>query len=387
MYYHFIIVGILALCVMAGFFYRVTSWLLFIGFTYWFLLDETRYLNHLYLVSLLAFLMALMPAHRAKSFDARLRRGIRSDTIPAWCVWLLRFQVGLVYFFAGVAKLNGDWLRLEPIRTWIAKRADYPVIGPWLETDAAAWFFGYGGLMFDLIAAPALMWRKTRPWAFAACVLFHVLNAWLFDIGTFPVIMLVATLIMFSPDWPRKVCLFFVPMQDSEHLSVQPHTISQMRRNLTIAFVVSYMAAQTLIPLRHYLYPGNVHWTAEGHRFAWHMKLRGKRAEAEFYATDPTTTQTWKIRMKDYLSKTQRRRAGRWPDMCLQLAHHAAEDLRRQGYEQVEIRVRSMATLNGRERQLLIDPDVDLSQVSRSLWPAKWILPLQEPLPSRYDKE
>lgn len=117
------------------------------------------------------------------------------------------------------------------------------------------------------------------------------------------------------------------------------------------------------------------------------MKLRGKRAEAEFYATDPTTTQTWKIRMKDYLSKTQRRRVGRWPDMCLQLAHHAAEDLRRQGYEQVEIRVRSMATLNGRERQLLIDPDVDLSQVSRSLWPAKWILPLQEPLPSRYDKE
>ena len=103
--------------------------------------------------------MAVVPAHRAKSFDAFLRPKRRSDTLPTWCLWLLRSQVGLVYFFAGVAKLNSDWLRGEPIRQWLADRDDYPLIGSWLDTEAAVWFFGYGGLIFDLAVAPALLWR------------------------------------------------------------------------------------------------------------------------------------------------------------------------------------------------------------------------------------
>ena len=60
---------------------------------------------------------------------------------------------------------------------------------------------------------------------------FHVLNKWMFDIGIFPVMMLAATLLMFPPDWPRKVCLFFIPLQDNRTRSTLPPT-SKARREL-----------------------------------------------------------------------------------------------------------------------------------------------------------
>ena len=46
-------------------------------------------------------------------------------------------------------------------------------------------------------------------------------------------------------------------------------------------------------------------------------------------------------------------------------------------------RVRVMASLNGRQRQLLIDPNVDLAKEEVSLLPAPWIVPLTTPLGSR----
>ena len=54
-------------------------------------------------------------------------RAERPTVVPIWVVWLLRFQVGMVYFFSGLAKVNGDWLlRGEPLATWLPARADLP---------------------------------------------------------------------------------------------------------------------------------------------------------------------------------------------------------------------------------------------------------------------
>src|SRR5688500_20305179 len=79
MYIHFFVLGLAAACVMAGFLYRIAAPVLFLGFTYFFLLEQTRYLNHFYLVCLISFLMCFLPAERAFSIDALLRRKIRSE--------------------------------------------------------------------------------------------------------------------------------------------------------------------------------------------------------------------------------------------------------------------------------------------------------------------
>ncbi len=130
MYLHFLALGVLAAFIALGFLYRLSAILFFLGFAYVFLLDQTNYLNHFYLISLISFLMIFIPAHRAFSVDAKCLPEIRSDTAPAWALWLLLTQLGIVYFYAGLAKLNGDWLLGEPMRMWLADERGFPIIGP-----------------------------------------------------------------------------------------------------------------------------------------------------------------------------------------------------------------------------------------------------------------
>ena len=209
MYVHFGVMAVLTLFIMLGLWYRLSSVLFLLGFSYIFLLEQAQYLNHFYLICLIAFIMIFLPAHRAWALDAWRRPDGRSDWMPNWSLWLLRFQIGVPYFFGGVAKLNGDWLRAQPIESWLAARTDFPLIGQFFTEKWMVFGFAYGGLLLDLLVVPFLLWRKTRPFAFAVAVLFHLTNARLFSIGIFPWFMIAATAVFFHPGWPRRVLNLF----------------------------------------------------------------------------------------------------------------------------------------------------------------------------------
>jgi vitamin K-dependent gamma-carboxylase-like protein len=377
---HFAALGALALCLMFGLFYRLAAALFFLGFGYVFLLDQTYYLNHFYLIVLLSLILVFVPAHRALSLDAWRRPGLRAATAPAWALWLLRLQVGIPYFYAGLAKLNGDWLRAEPMRMWLAERAALPVMGPLLATEWAPYLFAYGGLVFDLAVVPALLWRPTRPFAFATALVFHGLNALLFRIGVFPWLMIAATTLFFPPDWPRR---FGLPLARPEPAPPPAPVGLYPRQRAALAVLGGYLAVQLLFPLRHFLYPGNVHWTEEGHRFSWHMKLRDKDADAVFDVRDVDRGATSEVSPRQHLSRRQAQEMASRPDMILQFAHHLAAEARRRGHASVEVRARVTASLNGRPPQPLVDSEVDLAGEPRTLLPARWIVPLREPLPGR----
>src|ERR1700736_1191764 len=129
LYIHWVALGVFALLVAAGFLYRLSALLLFLSFTYFFLLDEARYVNHTYLICLFSFLLIFVPANRAFSVDAWLNPKLRSQTTPAWTIWLLRAQMGVVYFFAGVAKISPDWFQGEPIRARLSHSSYSNAIG------------------------------------------------------------------------------------------------------------------------------------------------------------------------------------------------------------------------------------------------------------------
>ena len=385
MYVHFLILGVLALFVAVGFFYRISAALFFLGFTYVFLLDQSRYLNHFYLVVLMSLLLVLVPAHRAVSIDAWRRTAQRADSAPAWALWLLRAQLGIVYFYAGVAKLNADWLQGEPMRMWLAKRDDYDLVGRFVPIgrlftqEWMVYFVAYGGLLLDLFATPLLLWKRTRPYAFVVVVGFHLTNAWLFNIGIFPWFMIAATLLFFPADWPRRV-FNWSRAEPAAPPAASHGARSRLGRGLTVTLLGVYLLVQVVVPLRHFLYPGTVHWTEEGHRFAWHMKLRDKSSKVAITATDPDTAASWKIKLSEYLTKRQVRKMAGRPDMILQFCHHIAEVYRQQGHAEVEVRAEVEVSLNGRKRQLLIDPTVDLAAQPRTLRHVSWILPLETPL-------
>lgn len=380
MHVHIAALGVLAAMILLGLCYRVSATLFFVGFTYVFLLEQARYLNHFYFVCLVSFLLILIPAHRAGSLDARWGLTTRSETAPAWALWVLRAQIGIVYFFGGVAKLNGDWLRGEPMRMWLRRRTDFPILGPFFEQEWMAYVFSLGGAIFDLCIVPLLLWRRTRAYAFVAAVGFHVMNDSLFRIGIFPWFSIAMSALFFPPDWPRR--LFGGVMRGVKSRKRQRAVASPLRRpdGAVLAVLGVFVIVQVLVPLRHWLYPGNVSWTEQGHNFSWHMKLRTKSARAEFTVTDPASGTVWRVDNRRYLTPWQQRAMSGKPDMLVQFARFLAEEKRKEGHPAVEVRARVMASLNGRRPQLLIDPTVDLTKVGRSLVAAPWILPLTEPL-------
>ncbi|HET9788503.1 MAG TPA: HTTM domain-containing protein, partial [Pyrinomonadaceae bacterium] len=339
MYIHFFVLGLAAAFVMVGLVYRIAAPVFFLAFTYSFLLDQTRYLNHFYLVCLISFLMCFLPAERAFSVDALLRRKIRSDVVPAWTLWLLRAQVGIPYFYGGLAKLNSDWVPGgEPMRTWLRPFSAVPEVGAIFKAEWVVYSFVIGGLMLDLLVVPLLLWRRTRLFAFAAAVLFNLINSVIFEIGIFPWLMLGALLIYFPPELLRRYARAFMSPGE-EFLDAKPaHETSFTPKRLVVGLLAAYLAFQLIFPLRHYLYPGNVSWTEEGHNFAWHMKLRTKSGEAVFTVTHPESGQTWTINPEDYLKSHQVMKVITKPDLLVHFSHFLAEEKRREGYENVEVR-------------------------------------------------
>jgi vitamin K-dependent gamma-carboxylase len=398
MYIHFFVLGAAAACIVLGLFYRVATAVFFLGFTYVFLLEHARYLNHFYLVCLVSFVLIFIPAHRAVSVDALIRPRLRADMVPAWSLWLLRVQIGVAYFFGGIAKLNSDWLRGgEPMRIWLSPFIGLPLFGPILQKEWVVFGFVYGGLLLDLLVVPLLLWKKTRPFAFVAAIGFNLLNSILFSIGIFPWFMLGASLVFFSPDLFRR---FVRAIKSPGHSGLddepparaeQEVPASEIQRPIDLTksqrrvlwLMGVYLGIQFLLPLRHFLYPGNVSWTEEGHNFAWHMKLRTKTGTAIFTITHPASGQTWTIDSAKQLPPWQREKMSTKPDLIVQYSHYLAEQKRREGFDNVEVRAVVMTSLNGRKPQLLIDPNVDLARVEASLKPAHWILPLTTPLEDR----
>jgi vitamin K-dependent gamma-carboxylase len=395
LYWHFGGLAVLAILIMIGAFYRLAMILFFFAFTYVFLLDQANYLNHLYLVCVVSALMCVLPANRAFSVDARLWPLGRGDTVPAWSVWALRIQFEIMLVYAGLVKLNPDWLALQPLESWLGNKAELPVLGLLYSQQWVIAIAAYGVIALHLIGAPLLFWRRARRYVFVVYVCFHVSNHFTFSIGIFPWFTIAGTLMFFDPAWPRQLWRWLGRSRDSDNArGIERANVladSRERRRgpapmahqkfLVLGGLAIWFAVQSLMPLRHYLYPGDVNWTEEGYRFSWRMMLRSKPSTAIFFVTDPKTGKTWQVDPRSYLYPKQNRKMPMQPDMILQFAHHLATTWE-QKYEipNVEVRATVRAALNGREPKLLVDPRRDLTKERRTLDHVDWLMPFPGPL-------
>ncbi len=377
-YAHFYFIAAMGLLVSLGLFYRIAIAGLCLAYTWFFLLEQSIYMNHYYLIMLLSFLLCWMPAHRVYSVDA-WRGATVADTVPYWCVQLLRLQLFIVYFYGAIAKINPDWLRGEPMLSAIlAGDPDVPPIADHFPPAVLAYGIAYLGIIVDTLIPIFLVLPRTRVIGYVLALAFHVLNTYFLRIGIFSYLMAGAITIFFDPDWPRRFDAWF---GRSSHPAAMPLTASRTAtRPLILAGVHLYVLFQLLFPLRHWLFPGYVSWTEEGHRFAWHMKLRKKVSTFTITAHDPDSGRRWEINPARELRYRQIRKLGTFPDIMLQYAHHTRDRLAAQGFENAEVYVDWQCSLNGRPPAPLLDPTVDLAKVERTWRHATWI----EPCPPRH---
>jgi vitamin K-dependent gamma-carboxylase len=356
---HFTVLIIAAVCIAIGLFYRVALMIFLVGFTWIQLMDQTNYLNHYYLVILIATILLFVPANCALSVDARRNPHTARDTVPVWTVYLLRFQVALVYVFAAVAKLGTDWLiHAQPLSIWLSARSDMPLLGPLLGEPWMAYAMSWGGLVYDGTIVGFLLWSRSRPYAYAAVIGFHAMTWALFDIGIFPFIMAVFTTIFFAPDWPRR---FIGPAQQVERPTRT--TI----RGWQVGLLTLWCAFHVTFPLRHLSYSGDVLWNEQGMRYAWKVMVREKMGSITYRVERLRDGREWQVSPSDYLEPRQLSEMSSQPDMIVQLAHHIRQDFITRGRGEVAVRVDALISLNGRPAHRMIDPKVDLTRLAQDL--------------------
>ena len=382
-YLIFFICGLSALLVALGHYYRLSIITFFLSFTYIELMDKTTYLNHYYFISILSFLMIWLPAHHYFSLDAFRNSTIRHQRIPQWSIWSIQLLLGIVYFYAGLAKLNSDWLvHAMPLKIWLPSRYDLPLLGDLLQQQWVIYAFSWGGAIYDLAIPFLLLNKKTRWLAFALVVIFHTLTRVLFPIGMFPYIMIVASLIFFDSKYHHwllgklaRLFGFTKAIFDNNQLWM-PKRSPQYRA--LQAGIMIFFALQLAIPFRYLAYPGELFWTEEGFRFSWRVMLMEKAGYAQFKIVDGKTGKYFYVDNNDFLSSFQEKQMSTQPDFILEYAHFLRDHFSGQGHENVEVYVESYVALNGRVSKPYIDPAVNLAQINDSFKPKTWILPFDE---------
>lgn len=382
-YLLFIICGISALFVSLGFKYRTSIFVFFLSFTYIELMDKTTYLNHYYFISILSFLMIFLPAHAYFSIDSYRNENLRSQQIPKWSIDAIKVLLGIVYIYAGLAKLNSDWLfKAMPLQIWLPSKYSIPLLGDLFQQQWSHYAFAWAGAIYDLTIPFLLLMKRTRIVAFVLVVIFHVLTRVLFPIGMFPYIMIVSALIFFDSKLHNRILEYISAwFRISKSLFDNGMEYSFARpwfRNATVSILALFFMIQLLFPFRYMLYPGELFWTEEGYRFSWRVMLMEKTGYANFKIVNPENGQSFYVDNTQFLTRFQEKQMSTQPDFILEYAHYLEDHYRQQGIQDPEIYVDSYVALNGRQSRRYINPEIDLTEIQPSLKHRTWVLPFDD---------
>lgn len=370
MYAYFFVMGTLGLAIAIGYKYRFSILSFTLLWTGAYLMQKTSYNNHYYLLMLISGIMCFFPAHTDYSLDAKHRPHIKRNWMYGYIKWIVVAQLFIVYTYASVAKLYGDWLDFSIIRILMLNKANYPIIGGLLQEPWIHKVIGAFGIVFDLLVIPALLWKPTRKLAFIASLFFHLFNSVVFQIGIFPFLSLAFTVFFFEPETIRRI--FF---KSKKPFEAGPLTIPSFRKQV-LFLLGGYFLIQLLLPIRHHAIKDDVLWTEEGHRLSWRMMLRSRVGRGQFKVVNTTNNSSTLVKLEDYLSKKQRNRIMGYPDFIWQFAQYLKREYAEKGETVSVYLINSKASINGKPYRAFIDPQVDLANIHWNPWGHhEWILP------------
>ena len=369
MYVFYIVMGIFGFMVMIGYKYRLSiiAYTLMWSMTYF--MQKSSYNNHYYLLIILCAIMTLQPAHRYMSVDAKQNPSITSISMPNWSRWIFIIQMWIVYTYASIAKLYPDWIDTSVPEMFMKSKQNFFLIGEWLQNSWVHYGIAYGGILFDGLIIPLLLFKPTRKFAFFASVFFHLFNSFVFQVGIFPYMSLGFCVFFFEPEYIRNIFLKKKPLYTKDEVIIPNY------KKPFIIVLALHFAVQIALPLRHWFFKDNVLWTEEAHRLSWRMMLRSRHGIATYTVVDKETNKRTVVKLDDYLSRKQKRLVKSRPDFIWQFSQRLKQEYAKEGKD-VEVYVNCRVKVNGRRYQQFIDPEIDLGSVK---WDAfkhhEWILP------------
>ena len=372
-----------ALFVTIGYKYRFAIITLFLSFTYIELMDKTTYLNHYYLISCISFLMIFLPCASFFALDSK-----KNIKVPQWTIDSLKFLIVIVYIYAGLAKINSDWLlHAQPLKIWLRAKYTIPIIGETLlQKDFSYYLFSWGGMIYDCIIPFLLLYKRTRYFAFFMVLVFHIMTRILFPpIGMFPYIMIFSCIIFFDNGVHKKILDFIrsiLKLKVKNDNKFDSHSSRIIKHRFILPILSLFFILQIIFPLRSIFYPGELLWTEQGYRFSWRVMLIEKTGYTTFKVVDNSSNKFQLVDNMEFLTPFQEKQMSFQPDMILEYAHYLGATFEKRGFKDVSVYADSYVTLNGRPSKRFIDPKVDLLKQKNDLKHKTWIIPLKDDIKS-----
>ena len=371
-YVLFLICILSASLITLGYKYKFSIILFFISFTYIQLIDKTTYLNHYYFISIISFILIFLPANCRFSLDS-LNKKIIYNEIPKWNIDIIKFMIVIVYFYAGLAKINSDWLiKAMPLSLWLPTKYDLPIIGAIVSEQWLAYIMSWCGMLFDISIGFLLLSKSFKHYAYVLVFFFHSLTAIFFPkIGMFPYIMITLTIIFLDPKIHEKILSNFNSLFGCK--SQHTNRVLINNNKYIIIFLSFILCIQLLLPLRHLFYNSNLFWSEEGYRFSWRVMLIEKTGSTIFTVIDKNSNKRIVVNNELFLTPFQESKMSFQPDMILEYAHFLGEHYKALGFINPKITVDSFVTLNGRLNTRFVKQNIDLLMLKDNLKGYDWI--------------
>ncbi|XP_071455229.1 vitamin K-dependent gamma-carboxylase isoform X2 [Hetaerina americana] len=423
---------------MFGLRFRLSCLAFVLPYWYIILLDKSVWNNHSYLYGLVSILLLGSHAHHFWSLDGARNRVPKNAHVPLWNYTILRFQFFILYFIAGLKKLDSEWLGGYSM-TNLSKHWVFEPFRLFLTPDQTDyWIVHLGGFFLDLTIGFWLFFDLTRPYAMFFCASFHLMNSRMFAIGMFPYVCLVTMPIFCNVNWPwtvrkwvedrlSKILCFRARYLNSPWKSDTPlqrascclYPISgtgkrgkvnqekepplTIKHHLIAALLLTHMGLQAFLPYSHFITKGYNNWTNGLYGYSWDMMVHSWDTILVVVKVVDKNTGT-----EHFLDPEAWVQTDRWTkhaDMAVQYATCVGERVKEAARnanlnfdskkEKVDnltalaVHVDVWSSLNGRFQQRIFDPRTDILAVADQWSPFKpvpWLMPLLDDTLSHNEK-
>ncbi|KAL1139075.1 hypothetical protein AAG570_009136 [Ranatra chinensis] len=390
----YLIMWIGAFGIMLGAHFHESCLAFCIPYWYIFLLEKTRWNNHSYLFGILSIFFFFSDAHQVWSIDRRYGRVNKCQSVPLWNYGLFRFQLFLLYFIAGLKKIDSDWLGGYSMSSLSNHWIFSPMRIFLTPEQVDLWIIHVFGFLLDLTVGFWLLFDSTRTVAMFFLTSFHLMNSQIFDIGMFPFVCLITMPIFCHANWPRKIINKMYSLKEMCGQSIKSkcdfnntcdknctcgaiRSSIKMKHHLTVTFILLHAIIQVFLPYSHFLTKGYNNWTNGIYGYSWDMMVHSwEPLITVVKVADNDNGKEFYIDPRAWIHTTG------WnnhADMVVQYAHCINKNVRniKPELRNISIYIDVIVSLNGRVQQRLFDPRVDLLQVRWSPFePVTWVLPL-----------
>lgn len=354
----FVILAVSAIGMGAGWHFRKSGLIFTLAFAYVSLIDKASYLSYYYYVLIIALMLLLSPANRLFSIDLIRKPAIRVDFAPVWLLWAFKVQVVMVFFFAGMAKLNSDWLYTGvPVTLWLQDTLQnigipngFLSANTWIGISLS-WFL----VVFDFVIPHFLLDSRTSTKAFSLVVIVQLIGIFFLPTGFFPVLVILSCMVFL----PSRIIHHFISrvsyflydvfqFKGDVFASGGTFMLQYRMRRLFPVLASFFLAFQFVLPIYFYLSWGSLRWADTAFHFSWDIHINHQKNSVAFYKVNKTKGESIPIAVDHMLSSVQKSTMASDPSMLKQFIVTLKEINPALSAPEVEIQAQSCISLNGR---------------------------------------